>query len=201
MEAPEVPLESVQEHINEHAAHGAHEPEKRWVMGVALSAAIFAAFAAVASLLAGHHVNEALISRIDANDNIVKASDQWSLYQAKGVKAAVLASRIELLKSLEKPVDAKDEKNVARYEKEQEEIKKKAEEFEHKAVELKEEGERHLGWHVILARAVTMFQISIAIAAVSVLVQKRIFWFVSLGFAAIGLYFLAQQLLVEFGGH
>lgn len=167
-------------------------------MGVALSAAIFAAFAAVASLLAGHHVNEALIERIGANDQVVKASDQWSLYQAKGVKGAVLASKIDLLRQLGKAPGEKDEENVARYEKEQEAIKEKAEGFERRAEALTEEGERHLGWHVYLARAVTMFQISIAIAAVSVLVQKRRFWFVSLGFAALGLFFLGQQLASEF---
>lgn len=194
MEDPEVPLEAAQEHLNEHARHA----EKKWVMGVALSAAIFAAFAAVASLLAGHHVNEALIARIDANDKVVKASDQWSLYQAKGVKGAVLASKIDLLKQLGKAPGDHDEENLARYEQEQEAIKQKAEGFEQEADSLKEEGERRLGWHVYLARAVTMFQISIAIAAVSVLVQKRRFWFVSLGFAALGLFFLGQQLAREF---
>lgn len=198
MEDPEVPLEAAQEHINHHAEHA---EGRKWVMGVALSAAVFAAFAAVASLLAGHHVNEALIARIDANDKIVKASDQWSLYQAKGVKAAVLASKIDLLKQLDKAPGEQDAVNLTRYEKEQEAIKEKAEGFEHDADSLKEEGERHLGWHVILARAVTMFQISIAIAAVSVLVQKRRFWFVSLGFAALGVVFLAQQLLAEFAKH
>ncbi len=195
MEDPEVPLEAAQEHINHHAEHA---EGRKWVLGVALSAAVFAAFAAVASLLAGHHVNEALISRIDGNDKVVKASDQWSLYQAKGVKAAVLASKIDLLKQLEKAPGDKDESNLARYEKEQEDIRAKAEGFEHEAETLKEEGERHLGWHVILARSVTMFQISIAIAAVSVLVGRRTFWFVSLGFAALGIYFLGQQLTAEF---
>lgn len=197
MEDPEVPLEAVQEHINEHAKHS---PEKKWVMGVALSAAVFAAFAAVASLLAGHHVNEALISRIEANDKIVKASDQWSLYQAKGVKSTVLASKVDLLKNLGQIPDEKDAQTIVRYDREQEEIKAKAEGFERTAEGLKEGGERHLAWHVIVARAVTMFQISIAIAAVSVLVQRRRFWFVSLGFAALGLFFLGQELAAEFLG-
>ena len=78
MEAPEVPTEHLQEHI-EHEAHGGPP----WVMGVALSSAIIAALAAVASLLAGANANEAMIDQM-------KAADQWNYYQAKGVKANVL---------------------------------------------------------------------------------------------------------------
>ena len=44
MEAPEVPLEAIQEHIAHHAEH--EGGEKKWVLGVALSSAIFAALAA-----------------------------------------------------------------------------------------------------------------------------------------------------------
>ena len=203
MEAPEVPLESVQEHINEHAHHAHSEggEGKRWVLGVALSSAMFAALAAVASLLAGHHVNEALIAQIDANNQTIKASDKWSYYQAKGIKGAVLATRIELTKTLDKPVSEKDEANVKRYEDEQKEITKEAQEFEQKATEIKEEGERHLTWHVMLARAVTMFQVSIAVAAISVLVNKRAFWFVSMVFGGIGVYFFVMQLISEFAKH
>ncbi len=82
MEAPEVPLENTQEHIKEHA----RESGEKWILGVALSTAIFAAIAAIASLLAGQHINEAMISQI-------QASDHWAYYQAKGIKAGVLEPR------------------------------------------------------------------------------------------------------------
>ena len=250
MEAPEVPLEAAQEHIHEHAhGHGEGSTKSRWILGVALSSAIVAALAAVASLSAGHHANEALLAQIDANNQILKASDKWSYYQAKGVKLAVLTSKIDLLKAL-KPsasnspeshgvppssevtsssapelpaadskheengndhaADSKhdggkldksakkketDEEKAKRYEEEQKEIDKEAHEFEHKAVELKEDGEAHLKHHVGLAKSVTMFQICIAIAAISVLTNRRLFWFVSLAFAAYGIYEMALGIL------
>ena len=189
MEGPEVPLEAVQEHIHEHA-HGHHGggQKERWILGVALTSAIVAALAAVSALKAGHHANEALISQIDANNQILKASDQWALYQAKGVKGSIVRSRINTFEAFAKEVPESDRKNADRYDHEQEEIKKEAQEHEHKADELRSEGKEHLEIHLGLAKSVTMFQICIAIAAVSVLTNRRLFWFVSLAFAAYGVY-------------
>jgi hypothetical protein len=178
MEDPEVPLESSQEHIQHHAEH--HTPERKWVLGVALSSAVFAALAAVASLQAGHHVNEALICQL-------QASDQWSYYQAKGIKAGILASRIELLEALGKPAGDQNAKALDRYAAEQEKIKKEAEALE-------EERAAHLRHHVTLATSVTMFQVCIAVAAISVLTGRRAFWWVSLAFGAAGVVFIASGL-------
>jgi hypothetical protein len=179
MEAPEVPTEHLHEHIHEHA----HGTKIKWVMGVALSSALLAALAAVAALMAGHHVNEAMIEQI-------RSSDQWNYYQAKGVKSAVLGSKLELLQGLDKTPSDKDREKLSEYKKEQEEIKKKAEEME-------EASHHHLKAHVVFARAVTLFQVAIAIGAISVLTHKRTFWYVSLVFGAIGLLFMIQALLLH----
>src|ERR1700759_4788647 len=78
MEDPEVPTEHLHEHIHE-AAHQNHD---KWSMLVAISTAFMAAFAALSSLMAGPPSNERLITPI-------KASDQWSYYNAKAIKAEV----------------------------------------------------------------------------------------------------------------
>ncbi len=179
MENPEVPLEQAQEHIHHHAEHS---EGRRWVLGVALSSAIFAALAAVASLQAGHHVNEALISQL-------QASDQWALYQAKGIKSGVLDDKLAVLAALGKPAPP-SEKSPEKYAEEQKEI-------HDKATDLEAERTAHLAHHFKLATAVTMFQICIAVSAISVLTQKRTFWWVSLVFGGIGIYFL---LVGSFGG-
>jgi hypothetical protein len=183
MEAPEVPLEQAQEQIHHHAQHhgDSDAPTSRWILGVALSSALLAALAAVASLLAGHHVNEAMISQINA-------ANKWAYYQAKGIKGAVLQSKVEMLEALGKERNEKDVANVERYRREQDEIAEKAKESEH-------ESEHHLQSHVTLARAVTMFQVSIAVAAISVLTRRRLFWFVSMAFGVVGIVFMIQQLL------
>lgn len=147
-------------------------------MGVALSSALLAGLAAVCSLLAGHHANEAMIEQI-------QSSDQWAFYQAKGIKSAVLESKLELLEAEGKPTAPGDRRKLAEYRQQQEEIQTLAREKQAAA-------EIHLRSHVIFARGVTLFQIAIAIGAISVLTQRKPFWWVSLVFGGVGVYFLLQ---------
>ena len=51
---------------------------------------------------------------------------------------------------------------------------------------------RHLQRHVVFARGVTLFQIAIAVGAISALTNRRAFWFVSLVFGLAGIVFLLQ---------
>ena len=180
MEEIEVPLEKVQEHIHETAHHSHDNLNSR----IALLSALVAAVAAVAALLAGYHSNEAMISQI-------KASDSWSYYQAKGIKASVLQGKTQLLTEMGKTVSEQDQKKLEDYKTDQEEISKKAQEFEHAS-------EHHLHTHEAFARSVTLFQVAIAIAAITMLTRRRRFLFVSLGFSAIGLVFFVQALLSHF---
>ncbi len=150
-------------------------------MWVALSTALLAVIAAVAALLAGHAANEALLEQIDA-------ADKWSYYQAKSIKEAVLASKTELLAALGKPIDPKDGEKLAGYKSEMGQIKEEAESKE-------AESASHMHRHVILARAVTCFQIAIALAAVAVLTRKKPLWLGSLVLAAVGVVFFVAGLV------
>jgi len=49
------------------------------------------------------------------------------------------------------------------------------------------ESEGHLQQHVILARSVTIFQISIAISAIAMLTRRKFLWYGSMAFSIIGL--------------
>jgi hypothetical protein len=168
VEEAEVPLEDLQEHVRHTAEHG----DSAWISWVALSTAVLAVLAAIAGLLSGKHANEAMMSQIEA-------SDQWGYYQAKSIKASVLDAKM----SLAAAPNESDREKVDRYEKEQEEIKSEA---EHKQIEARQNFHRH----EVYARGVTMFQIAIAIAAISALTKKRRFWIVSLLFGAVGSVFL-----------
>jgi uncharacterized protein DUF4337 len=179
MEEIEVPTEHLHEAIKEKA----EESKERWILYVALSTAFMAVLAAVAGLLAGHHANEALIER-------VKASDQWSFYQAKNLKSEIAVNTDKILHAL--PVQPgtvlpDNSKDIERYQKDKEEIKKTAEEAE-KASEL------HLGKHVPLASAVTAFQIAIAISAISILTRKKKLWYGSILLTLIGIVFFLMGL-------
>jgi Domain of unknown function (DUF4337) len=164
MEEMEVPTEHLQEAIHEKAEEKMHEEKERWTLYVALSTAFMAVLAAVAGLLAGHHANEAVIDR-------QKSGDQWNYYQAKGIKLEIAASTDKILRSLSaKPVPEDSKEAVAKYEKEKEDIKKDAEEFD-------QSSELHLAKHVTISKAVTIFQIAIAISAIAILTRRKILWY------------------------
>ena len=185
----EVPTEHLQEAIHEAAhhekgaaeSHGGGHAGAHWVSGVALSTALLAVVAAVAALLAGHHANEGVLEQI-------QASNRWSQYQSKSIKATVLQSKVDLLVELEKKPKEEDAKKLGEYQAEMKEIKERAEGFE-------KSSEHHMDSHNLLARVVTVVQIAIALAAVSVLTRRRWLFGVSLGLGAIGLSLLAVALL------
>ena len=175
MEEAEVPLEHLHEEIHHHAEHGGPP----WISWVALSTAILAVLAAIAGLLSGKHANEAMMSQI-------QASDQWGYYQAKSIKAAVLEAKTTLAEA----ATEKDKEKAAQYQEQQAEIKLEA---EHKEAEAASNFHKH----EVFARSVTMFQIAIAIAAISALTKKRRYWFVSLGFGVVGAVFLGLGLIMH----
>jgi hypothetical protein len=179
MEHPEVPLEQSQEDI----AHHAHSSTEKWILGVALTAALLAVFAAITALMAEHHANEAMLDQI-------RGSDTWNYYQAKGIKANLLETKTELLAALGKKVDEKDINKLEGYRKEQEAIKEKANEQQRAS-------EAHLQQHTVLSRSVTLFQVGIAVGAISVLTKRKSFWFASIAFGAIGVVLLLTGLIVR----
>lgn len=169
MEEMEVPTEKLTEDINERAAE--EKAERKWSFYVAISTAIMAVFAAISSMLAGHHSNEALIEQI-------KASDQWNYYQAKGIKAEILMDNSSV----------KDSIRLQKYESDQRAIKSIAEVHE-------DEAEKHLQKHIILARSVTLFQIAIAISAISILAERRVLWYLSIILSMAGLFFFIHNFM------
>jgi hypothetical protein len=198
MEEPDVPLEDVHEHIQHHAAgHGSGHGNghaagpgrlgaERWTMGVALSTALFAALAAIASLIAGGQANEAMISQIES-------SDLWNYYQAKSIKSNMLDSKMELLQALGHEASAKDLAKHKEYEASKEEQKAEAKAKETDAHE-------QLKNHETMATAVTMFQVAIALGAIAVLTKLRLFWFISMGLGVLGAWSFASGLIAIANG-
>ncbi len=69
-----------------------HEPPSGSLLrSIALTTALLAALGAIASMQAGATVNEALVLKTEAARLQAEASDQWAYYQAKGIKANVVA--------------------------------------------------------------------------------------------------------------
>jgi hypothetical protein len=174
----EVPTEHLHEAIHE-AAHGGGGGS--FNMQVALSSALVAVLAAVCALFAGAYANEAVV-------NEIKSANTWSYYQSKSIKSSVLASKADLLQALGRKAGEADLKKLEEYKAEMEEIKAEAEKLTHEAEAL-------LHRHETLAKGVTLFQIAIALSAISVLTKKRFLWLGGLGLSLGGVFFLIKGLL------
>jgi heme/copper-type cytochrome/quinol oxidase subunit 4 len=178
MEELEDPTESLKETLE-----AAEEKKERWTLYVALSTAIIAVMAAMGSMYGNHHANEAMLEQ-------VKSSDQWAYYQSKSIKAELAASTAQIFLAIGKPLPADNVAKMEQYKTDKEDIKKKAEELESNS-------EQHMKVHVELSRAVTIFQVAIAISAISILTRKKLMWYVSMVLAVIGCVFLTIGFLMH----
>jgi hypothetical protein len=189
-EEAEVETEKLHEAIHE-------ELEKEggtFLKRIALTTAVLAVLAAIASLKAGATVNEALVLKTEATRLQAQASDQWAYYQAKGIKGAVeKASQAPWLAAGKTPSE-ESEARVKRYEEEQKEIEKKAKEAEKDRDEKSHEADELLHRHHGFANAVALFQVSIALGAVAALTRIKPVWFASMLVGLIGIVFFGRVL-------
>src|SRR3989475_3254273 len=174
-------LEEATERAVEESEHRA-----RWIVYLSFSTAFIAVLAAIAALESGTYSNEALLEKNEALLAQTKASDQWAYYQAKSVKGTIYASQAAAAQESNPELASKAKQEAARYAAAEEEISKAAKELEK---EVKEDGERSnhsMEHHHRFAYAVTMFQISIALAAVAALSRQKFVWFAGLVVAVLG---------------
>jgi hypothetical protein len=170
--------------------HGAHEHEVEHqahegpglAQYVAIFTAVLSTFGAIVSYQGGSTQNEAMLYKNEAVLQKSHASDQWNFYQAKSTKGHLM----ELAASIA-PADKQEyyKKQIEKYNQEKAEIKKQAEELEKKSEDANEHSEHLLHPHHRLAQSMTLIQIAISLASITVLTRKR--WlFVGAGVAAAG---------------
>jgi len=175
-EGPEVETESLHETIHEQLEeHGG-----TFLKRIALTTALFAAFAAVAALRAGATVNHALVLKTEAARLQAEASDQWAYYQAKGIKAAVAEAARSAYLAIAKDPPADFARKEKRYAAEQTDIEKEARKKEKERDEKSNEADELLHHHHGFANSVALFQVSIALGAVAALTRIRMVWWGSL---------------------
>ena len=175
-EEPEVDTDKLHEAIQEEVEHEGGSFLRR----VALTTALFAALAALASLEAGSTVNEALMLKTEATRLQSQASDQWSYYQAKGIKAVVEEASQSAWLAIGKVPPPDLAQNQKRYLDEQSEIQKKAKELEREVQTRSAESVHLLHTHHWFAYTVAILQVAIALGAVGALTRNRLVWVLSL---------------------
>jgi len=178
-EEPEVDTDKLREAIDE-------EIEKegkggaRLIRWIALTTAILAALAAIASLEAGATVNEALVLKTESTKLQSQASDQWAYYQAKGIKGDVVQASATSWTAAGKTPPANIASETARYSAQQDTIREKAKELENERDAKSHEADELLERHHHYAGAVALFQVAIALGAIAALTRVKAVWIGSL---------------------
>ncbi len=190
-EEPEIDVDKLREQIDEEI----EREGGRLVRVIALTTAILAALAAIASLEAGATVNEALVLKTEATQLQAHASDQWAYYQAKGIKGAVAAGTVSTWRAAGKAPPPAADSAVARYAGEQQAIADSARAIERERDARSAAADGLLRRHHGFAYAVAFFQIAIALGAVAALTRSRPVLGLSLASGTIGLVLFLAHLV------
>lgn len=185
------------EHGGGHGAGAAGESDPNLPQRVALMTAILAFCGAISSWQGSVALNEAMLLKNDSilkkNESVLKkteASDQWNYYQAKGSKQNL--SELGLSLSTSKEKQESYQKEIERYKQEKAEIKKVADaleaeskKFDKESAEANEKSAERIHPHHRWELAMTIFQIAISLASITILTRKR--WlFIASGLAGLG---------------
>jgi Flp pilus assembly protein TadB len=173
--------------MQERAEEVLHNPSLK---PVSLTMAVMAVLVATVSLL-GHRTH---IEQVIAQS---KASDQWSYYQAKGVRRHNYEAFAELLSALTSKNEVREEQarqkflqQADRYRDEQKEIEKEARALEHEVIIAGRKANRFNLGEVFLS-------VALVVTSITLLTSNRGFWIMGLLFAALGVVVAAMGFLVH----
>ncbi len=163
--------------------HAAHEPAGSFSGRLAVATAILATVAAIFSYMGGATQSNAGLLKNSAAIRKTEAANQWAYYQSKSNKQNLSELAVELVPEARK---AFYQDEARRYKAEKTEIQTKAEALEAESIVFDEQSNQQIHEHHRWAQATTVLQISIAMAAIALLTQRRWLVWGVLGLGALG---------------
>jgi hypothetical protein len=158
-----------EKHLEEHAEHD------DFAQRVALVTAVLATIGAVFSYQSGANQNQAVFLKNEGIRLQAQASDQWAYFQSTSTKGHLAKVAAELATT-----DAAKQKflaEAAHEEEKKDKIQKTAEGLEKQSEEKDKEAEEVLKPHERLALGMTLIQIAVALASITVLTRRKwLFW-------------------------
>lgn len=167
------------DHAVEHAAHS----NDKFSGKIAVTTAILATVGAIFGYQGGATQNDAALFKNNAAIAKTEAANRWNYYQAKSSKQN-LAELAMLLPNAEVE---KFKAEVVRYREEKDAIKKDAEQWEAKSSDWDLKSDHALHKHHQWALATTAEQIAIALAAITLLTNRKWLMYATYTVAAVGL--------------
>ena len=168
------------DHEVEHvASHGGDDFSSR----IAVMTAILATVGALFSYQGGATQNESLLYKNEAAIRKTEAANQWAYYQSKSNKQNLAELSVVITSG---DTAEKYKQEIERYKKEKEQIKVEAEKLEAASQEADRKSEAVLHVHHRWAQAMTLIQIAISLAAITLLTRKNWLKYGAYGTAAVG---------------
>jgi hypothetical protein len=171
------------DHAVEHAAQHGGEGDS-FASRIAVMTAILSTCGAIFSFAGGASQNEALLFKNDAAIKKTEASNQWAYYQAKSNKQNLAELSVVLTQG---ELHDRYLSEIERYKTEKADIKTKAEALEEASKEADHRSEEVMHQHHRWAQAMTALQVSISLAAITLLARRRWLMWTSAAVAAGGL--------------
>jgi hypothetical protein len=175
------------------------DKREAWTKYVSLSMICLAVLAAIATQRGAGYSSTTMKQLNEATFNQAGASDQWSYYQAKGIKQSIFEQERDRLAAGGAPIEPKAlaaiTAKVEHYESDKKDITKEAKAFEARRDAARASAAYASDCGRAMGLATTFFQIAIALGGVCLVVKKRWLWHVSL---ATGAYAAVQMFKVLF---
>jgi hypothetical protein len=167
------------DHELEHAAQ--HGGSDRLAGQLAVITAIIATIGAFFSYMGGLTQTNAELAKANAAIRSTEASDQWNFFQAKNNRQAIAELGLDVAPDARKPAY---QQTIAKMKSDKDEIMKKAHELEEQGKGFDEQSEHLIHQHHRWAAATTLLQVSIAMAAITLLTRRK--WLMGLTIAVAG---------------
>lgn len=172
------------EHLEhaEHAEHVAHAGDP-FMTKVSVTIAFLAVIAATVGSLETLETAGVTVAKNEAVLLQNKATDSWNFYQARSIKGNMYEIAQATNPAKAEEFGAQVKKNRS----EQDDIKRRAEDYEKRSEAALHKSEGHEHRHHILTVAVTLLQISIAVATIAIITKGlRWPWYGSMALGAAG---------------
>lgn len=170
---------------NDRAAAKEKEKREAWTKYTSMTIVCIAVVAAVATQWGAKYSSRTLTNLNEATFNQTSASDQWSFYQAKSIKQTIAEGSLEAVtKSGNTKLAEALQAKINRYDGEKAEIMAKAKAYEEKRDVARNAATLSSRKGGAMGLAISIFQISIAIGSICLVMKKKGLWRISLGLAA-----------------
>lgn len=155
------------DHEMEHVAH--HGSSDASTNSIAVATAVIATVGALFSYMGGATQANAGLYKNNAAIKKTEASNQWNYYQAKSSKQNLAELGVQLTQG-----DVRDSyaKEIQRYKAEKDDIKVRADALEKESADWDHQSDEQMHRHHRWAQATTALQVSIALAAISLLTKQ-----------------------------